>query len=126
MYGTIFTDPIEENTRLRMIVPGIDPQTEIDNATVATEPLIQTRSTSGRKISGTSSYTIVTPNVDYRRAMLIKDFADGFLIGAFGTLGAFTGLKSSKGPLVGATAGAKAGAKKGQSIGALLWGLIHG
>lgn len=122
MYGTIFTDPIEENTQLRAIIPGVERETEIENATVANEPLIQTRSGFG----GTSSYTIVTPNLDYRKAMFIKSVADGFLIGAFATLGGVAGLYSRKGPLVGVPAGAAAGARKGVNIGQLMWGLIHG
>ena len=121
MYGTIFTDPIEENTQLRMIVPGIEPETEQDNVTVLSEPLIQSRS-----ISGTSSYTIVTPNADYRKAMLIKSVADGFLIGAGLTLGSLAGLYSRKGPGVGVPLGAKAGATAGYNLGQLMWGLIYG
>lgn len=122
MYGTIFTDPIEENTSLRVITPGIIAETEIENATVTTEPLIQTRSGFG----GTSSYTIVTPNVDYRKAMIIKSVADGLLIGAFGTLGGLAGLYSRKGPGVGVPLGVKSGASAGYNLGQLMWGLIHG
>ena len=122
MYGNIFTDPIEENTQARAISPYIEPTIELVSV-----PSLSTVTRASRSSTRGFSYaTIVTPNADYQKAMLLKQTADALLVGAGVVAGVTAGIYSRRPNPTGILVGAKTGAALGYNVGQYLWGVIHG
>lgn len=122
MYGTIFTDPIEENTQARAITPYVEPTIEL-----VSPPGLSAVTRAPRSASKGFSYaTIVTPNADYQKAMLLKQTADALLVGAGVVAGVAAGIFSRRPNPTGILVGSKTGATLGYNVGQYLWGVIHG
>ena len=122
MYGNIFLDPIEENVQAKAISPSVKPTIEL-----VSPPGLSTVTRAPRSASKGFSYaTIVTPNADYQKAMLLKQTADALLIGAGVVVGVAAGIYSKRPNPTGILVGAKTGAALGYNVGQYLWGVIHG